>query len=177
MSETCLSPTLKRILLEAVILVMFAFAVGLTINYSMVMNAFSGKTVSRSDQAEQPEVQTPAAAIAEQLLPDPIDLEEIDELLPEGALFVDARHIDDFKAGHLSGAVSLPLGEVENLLPEFMENVDKERILILYCNGYGCPDSFDLGVMLLAEGYQEVRVYEGGYPEWRDLGRPLEEGL
>jgi len=54
--------------------------------------------------------------------------------------------------------------------------VPKEQVLILYCNGFGCPDSFDLGVILLQQGYQEVRAYEGGFPEWRDQGRPISGG-
>jgi len=47
--------------------------------------------------------------------------------------------------------------------------------LMLYCSGFGCPDSFDLGERLLAEGYLDVRVYEGGFPEWRDAGLPVEK--
>ena len=48
--------------------------------------------------------------------------------------------------------------------------------MILYCSGYGCPDSFDLGQILLEEGFRDVRVYEGGMPEWRDQGLPVEKG-
>jgi 3-mercaptopyruvate sulfurtransferase SseA len=49
-------------------------------------------------------------------------------------------------------------------------------VLVLYCSGYGCPDSFDLGIILLAEGYRDVRVFEGGFPEWADAGLPVERG-
>jgi rhodanese-related sulfurtransferase len=177
MSELHLSPALRRILLEALILTMFAFAVGLSFNYQLVMNAFTSKTVA-ARAAEQKAVETPAVgAVAEQVYPEPVELDEIDELLAEGALLVDARHTEDFRAGRLQGAVSLPLGEVATLLDGFSQRVPKERVLILYCNGFGCPDSFDLGVILLEAGYQQVRVYEGGLPEWRDEGRPLQEGL
>ncbi len=176
MSELALSPTLKRILLEALILTMFAIAVGLSLNYQLVMNAFTGKIVTQPVSQPKP-VEQPASELAVvQDFPDPIDLEEIDELLLEDALLVDARHIEDYKAGHLEGAVSLPLGEVGVKLTEFMAQVPKDQILILYCNGFGCPDSFDLGVILLQQGYQEVRAYEGGFPEWRDQGRPIVEG-
>jgi rhodanese-related sulfurtransferase len=141
----------------------------------MVMNAFSGKTVVETPQEKVPV--SPAGAPAVVLeFPDPVELDEIDELLAEGALLVDARNSDDYRAGHLRGAVSLPLGEIDARLAAFQQQVPKEQILILYCNGFGCPDSFDLGVRLLASGYQQVRVFEGGFPQWRDEGRPLEEG-
>jgi rhodanese-related sulfurtransferase len=48
--------------------------------------------------------------------------------------------------------------------------------LVIYCNGYGCPDSFDLGLRLIEAGYRDVRVFEGGLPEWRDAGLPVIEG-
>jgi rhodanese-related sulfurtransferase len=41
---------------------------------------------------------------------------------------------------------------------------------VTYCSGFGCPDSFDLGMRLIETGYRDVRVFEGGYPEWRDAG-------
>ena len=175
MSELHLTPTLKRILLEALILTTLAFAVGLSMNYQMVMNAFSGKTVQtipRPHVAKEVDATTPAVA---QLLPVPVELDEIDEMLVDGALLVDARHIDDYNAGHLKGAVSFPLGAVDVQLNRFMQQVEKDRTMILYCSGFGCPDSFDLGKILLKSGYQDVLVYEGGVPEWRDQGRSIEE--
>ena len=84
--------------------------------------------------------------------------------------------MDDYRAGHLAGAVALPLGEVAARLADFKLKVPTEQVLVIYCNGFGCPDSFELGVALLAAGYPRVRIFEGGFPEWRDAGRPLEVG-
>ena len=177
MSELQLSPTLKRILLEAVILVGLALTVGLSLNYQMVMNAFTGKTVAAPKLQKAVVTQQPGSSAPEVVAyPDPIELDELDELLAAGALLIDARNPADYAESHLAGAVSFPIGEVAARLADFLEEVPKERVLIAYCNGFGCPDSFDLGVILLKEGYQEVRVFEGGYPQWRDEGRPLEEG-
>ncbi len=177
MSKPQLSPTLRRILLEALILCSLAAAVGLSLNFPMVMNAFSGKTVTQPKQVTAPAtVTSETSASAVVAYPDPIELDEIDELLAAGALLVDARNKVDYAKSHLASAVSLPLGEVSERLAEFSAAVPKERVLILYCNGFGCPDSFDLGVILLGEGFSQVRVFEGGYPQWRDAGRPLVEG-
>lgn len=176
MSKVQISPTLQRILLEALILCALALTIGLTFNYQLVMNAFTGKTVAVPSAIKTAVENSNSTAVLEQQFPDPVELDELDELLAAGALLVDARNRDDYRTSHLAGAVLLPLGEVDALLTDFMRQVPKDRVLILYCNGFGCPDSFDLGVRLLAAGYLQVRVFEGGFPQWRDEGRPLEEG-
>ena len=33
-----------------------------------------------------------------------------------------------------------------------------------------------LAILLLAEGYQDVSIFEGGYPQWRDADKPVETG-
>jgi rhodanese-related sulfurtransferase len=103
-------------------------------------------------------------------------LTEVRDLTAVGALPVDARDGALYAEGHLPGAVSLPLAEVDALLESFRQQVAAERTLVLYCNGYGCPDSFDLGLRLIGEGYRDVRVFEGGFPEWRDAGLPVVKG-
>ena len=62
---------------------------------------------------------------------------------------------------------------IDAFLPDFLARVAKDQVIITYCSGFGCPDSFDLGVLLIELGYQDVRVFEGGYPEWRDAGLPV----
>lgn len=177
MSKVPLSQLLQQVLLEALILCALALTVGLSLNYQLVMNAFTGKTVVAPPVEKNVVASRSASTIVAQAFPDPVELDELDELLAAGALLVDARNIDDYKAGHLAGAVSLPLGELDVRLADFIAKVQKEQVLIIYCNGFGCPDSFDLGEHLIAAGYQQVRVFEGGYPQWRDEGRALEEGL
>ncbi len=158
-----------RVMLEALVLVLVAASAGLSLNYSMVMKAFSGRNVVAVPQAA-----TQRAALQ---FPMPVDYEELDQLLAAGHLLVDARDPNIYADSHLAGAISLPLAEVDQLLAEFSARVPHDKPLILYCNGFGCPDSFDLGVRLIAEGYLQVQVYEGGLPEWRDRGRQLESGV
>ena len=159
----------RRILLEAVVLVTVAAAAGLSFNYTVVMKAFSGRSPVAPPAAPGPN--PPSAEF-----PSPVELDEIDGLLAEGYRLVDARAAESYAEGHLPGALSLPLGEVETRLPQLRAQLPLDTPLITYCNGFGCPDSFDLGVRLLAAGYKRVLVYEGGFPEWRDSGRPLVKG-
>ncbi len=176
MNNSFISPTLHRILLEALILCVLAAAIGLTLNFQMVFNAFSGKATTGSTTLNVPagEVKKNSTEVY-QLFPTPVELPEIDALLADGAILVDARSPESYRAAHLAGALSLPFAGLEEYLADFKKQVPSNSILLLYCSGYGCPDSFDLGVRLLKEGYTEVMVYEGGFPEWRDAGKPLEE--
>ncbi len=156
---------MKRIGMEACVLIAFGALFGLTLNHQLVMDAFSGRLVPQPRQGVQEQM---SAA-----LPVPVLIDEVRQLLASGALLVDARNPDLYSIGHIAGAVSLPIVEIDTELPEFIERVAKGRSIITYCSGFGCPDSFDLGVRLIEAGYRDVRVFEGGFPEWRDAGLPV----
>ncbi|PLX99074.1 MAG: rhodanese-like domain-containing protein [Desulfuromonas sp.] len=156
---------LKRVCVEAVIIVCFAMAIGLAFNHQMLMASFSGKVVATA---------LPDAAVDEPI-PVPVTLQDVQKLMNRSVL-IDARIAELYRTGHLPGAVSLPMDEVEERLPVFSEKYPGTRSLIVYCNGYGCIDSYDLAVRLLRLGYNDVMVYEAGYPEWRDAGLPVEGG-
>ncbi|AJF05866.1 rhodanese-like domain-containing protein [Geoalkalibacter subterraneus] len=158
----------KRIIIEAVVIFCLGVVVGLSVNHRMVIDAFAGKVASKAAP--------PADSASVAQYPVPTFLEEVLAEREEGALLVDARVGELYREGHIAGAVSLPLADYETQLEQFKQDIDPDRTLILYCSGYGCPDSFDLGQVLLEEGFRDVRVYEGGMPEWRDQGLPVEKG-
>lgn len=157
---------LQRTLIETALLAILGLLAGLALNQRLVVDAFAGRLTAAA----------PAAAPTASQLPQPVLLAEVRELVATGALPVDARDGAQYADGHLPGAVSLPLTEVDAQLANFRQQVAAERTLIVYCNGYGCPDSFDLGLRLIAAGYRDVRVHEGGFPEWRDAGLPVATG-
>ncbi|MEJ2200646.1 MAG: rhodanese-like domain-containing protein [Desulfuromonadaceae bacterium] len=165
----------RRIWFEAGIIFALGVVVGLSINIQLVLDAFSGRlTLESSHGVESP---SPSRmndqALEPALFPIPVLLADIRELQRTGALLVDARTAESYDEGHLPGALSLPLGELDDRLGPFVNEFPKETTLIIYCSGFGCPDSFDVGVRLLEAGYGDVRVYEGGFPEWRDAGLPV----
>jgi rhodanese-related sulfurtransferase len=155
----------RRILLEAAVIVLLGVVLGLSFNGRMLLNVFSGRL---------PQSQVEVAPRA--LYPVPVDLAAVRELTAAGAVLVDARAAELYADGHLPGARSLPLGEMDEHLESFRQAVPTDAVIITYCNGYGCPDSFDQGVRLLEAGWRDVRVFEGGYPEWRDASLPVEQG-
>jgi len=152
---------MRGVLLEALIIVCLGIGFGLNINYPLLAEVFTGDATPS---------QPPVITEADQ--PPLITRAEVDAL-GDKALRVDARIRELYAAGHLPQAVSLPIDEIDTALPEFSTEIAATTPLIVYCSGYGCPDSFDLAKKLLAAGYRDVRVYEGGFPEWQDSGLPI----
>ncbi|MBI1922174.1 MAG: rhodanese-like domain-containing protein [Geobacter sp.] len=162
-----MKPAIYRLLRDCTLILLIASALGVTWNWRLLTDAFYGKAPSAA-QEPAPSTSTP---------PLPLGLMQVKEFLDRGeAIIVDARSPETFAKGHIMGARSLPLGETERLFPEFTRTVPKDAMLIVYCNGFGCHDSMELGKKLQQEGYGQVFVYEGGYPEWRDAGYPIAGG-
>ncbi|MBO32839.1 MAG: hypothetical protein CMM74_07665 [Rhodospirillaceae bacterium] len=84
---------------------------------------------------------------------------------------LDVRQADEFKAGHLPGAVNIPLKELERRITE----LPKDQDVVAYCRGPYCVLSFDAVDMLRHKGYQAKRL-ENGLPEWKLAGYPVALG-
>jgi rhodanese-related sulfurtransferase len=153
---------LRSIFFEAALLVICGCLLGLVLNYQLVFDAFGGRLAS-AEQAS-------ATSADHSRLPTPILLEEVKTLREQGAVLVDARPSDVYALGHIAGARSLPLLDLDARFADFRDHVDREQTVVTYCSGYGCQDSFDLAMHLISEGYLDVRIYEGGFPEWQDAG-------
>jgi rhodanese-related sulfurtransferase len=158
---------LRQVLLQSVVIVCFGIGVGLMFNFPMLMKIM---------KEGAPKGERIVSATVAPRSPRTVVLEEVEQLQGK-TLRIDARIPELYAEGHLPGAVSLPYAEVDGLLDSFKARVAKDESMIIYCSGYGCPDSFDLSLLLLAEGYQDVGVFEGGYPQWRDAGKPIETDL
>ena len=103
---------------------------------------------------------------------EPIPAAELLERAREGLVTVlDVRPPEEYAAGHLPGAVNIPLSDLEkhlNHLPEGKE-------VVAYCRGPYCILAFDAVATLRAHGIP-ARRYEAGYPEWQTAGLPTEQG-
>lgn len=164
----CSETDLKRVFVEMAAIVFLAIFLGLTWNHRLLLDAWTGNA---------PGSPVENSAALKERLPLPLGLSQVKELYDrKEVLLVDARDEAAFAAGHIRGAVSLPLGRADTALSQFKQRVSSDHPLAVYCNGYDCRDSFDLGVRLLQEGYRTVYVYGGGFPEWHDAGYPTREG-
>ena len=91
-----------------------------------------------------------------------------------GAIFIDARAEEDYRAGRIKGAVSLPAWKFEELQHEFKNEFPTHLMIVTYCSGRECDDSHVLAQCLLDEGYTDVTVFIDGYPAWEKEGFPIE---
>jgi rhodanese-related sulfurtransferase len=163
------NPTTGRVATDMAIIVLVAAAIGIAWNHRLLYNVWTGMVPAAGQSAPgatpQPDIPLPLGLI---------QARELDER--KEALFVDARDAGAFAAGHIRGAVSLPVGDADARLPVFAASIPTVTTLVIYCNGYDCRDSRDLGAKLLKAGYRKVYVFEGGWPEWRDAGFPTDRG-
>jgi rhodanese-related sulfurtransferase len=158
------------IFMEAMLICIVGAVLGLGVNYPLVSEVISGGEISKP--AQKDEKGTP-----DRLFAFPVKKRKVIELIEAGAVPVDVRSRELFAEGHLPGAKSLPVDEVDSVLETLMENVPLESKIIVYCSGNGCPDSEDVAARLMTAGFSDVMVYEGGFPEWRDAGLPVETGV
>src|SRR5437660_5152316 len=77
-------------------------------------------------------------------------------------VLVDVRPSEEFEAGHIKGARSIPLAELEDRLSELPSN----REVVAYCRGPFCAYAHEAVRRLRAAG-REARRLEDGWPEWR----------
>jgi rhodanese-related sulfurtransferase len=90
------------------------------------------------------------------------------------AFLIDAREPDEYAAGHIPGAISLPYDQSVTD-PAKLESLDTGgKPIIIYCGGGTCEISMNLAFALIEAGHKKVLVYEGGFPEWAEAGLPVE---
>jgi len=102
-----------------------------------------------------------------------IDAISAEELLPllaaHSVTVLDARPEDEYRAGHIPGALSLPVQTLE----AHLEDLPKDADYIAYCRTSYCLLGDELALALRAKGYQ-VRVLACGMVDWRLAGLPVE---
>lgn len=82
---------------------------------------------------------------------------------------LDVRPPEEYEAGHIPGAVNVPLAEIE----QHVTGLPKEQDIIAYCRGAYCVLAFEAVAALRDKGFKARRLEEG-YPEWKAAGLPVE---
>ena len=95
--------------------------------------------------------------------------DRLEQLVDGGqGLLIDVRPEDEYRHGHLPGAVSVPLDE----LPRRVDELPRDRPIIAYCRGTFCQTADEAVALLRRNGFDAHRL-EGGWPEWWAEGRPV----
>jgi rhodanese-related sulfurtransferase/DNA-binding transcriptional ArsR family regulator len=101
---------------------------------------------------------------------EPVPARELLERARKGLVTVlDVRPPEEFAAGHVPGAVNIPVQELEKRLAE----LPKRKEVVAYCRGPYCLMSYDAVALLRKKGLKARRL-EDGLPEWRLAGLPVQ---
>lgn len=89
-------------------------------------------------------------------------------LTAQGALVLDVREASEYRAGHVPGAVNIPLSEVESRIAE----LPKDRPIVVHC-AHGRRGA--AACSILGERGLDVTNVEGGLTAWKDAGQQTEK--
>jgi rhodanese-related sulfurtransferase len=95
--------------------------------------------------------------------------ELMERLSDEGVIVLDVRPEEEYRAGHIPGALSVPVDGLEAAL----QALPKDREIVAYCRGPYCVFSDEAVALLRARGYRARRLRQG-LPDWRAAGMPVE---
>lgn len=101
---------------------------------------------------------------------EPVPADQLLQRVRDGLVSVlDVRPPEEYAAGHLPGAINIPVKELEKRLKE----LDPELEVVAYCRGPHCVLAFDAVAKLRKKGINARRL-DGGLPEWKLEGYPVE---
>ncbi len=101
-----------------------------------------------------------------------IDATELEGMLGRpGATVIDARYPEDYEAGHIPGAVNLPVFASLTLRREVVGQIPADHTVVVYCQSTGCTWSHTIASDLALRGFKRVVVYPGGWEEWDERTR------
>jgi rhodanese-related sulfurtransferase len=105
-------------------------------------------------------------------LGEPVEEVSRDELLRRAGtgriIVLDVRPCEEYAAGHIPGALSVPVEQLGDRLAELPQDAD----IVAYCRGPYCVFAHDAVRLLRASG-RRARRLTGGMPEWRLAGLPV----
>ena len=100
---------------------------------------------------------------------EPVTAAELSQRLRKGRVtLIDVRPDHEYRAGHIEGAISVPLNRLQARLPE----LPRSRPVIAYCRGPYCLFAIDAVEQLRDKGFKSFRLAIG-YPDWAAEGRPV----
>ena len=103
---------------------------------------------------------------------EPVNRDDLLTRVAEGGVTVlDVRPTDEYLAGHIPGALSVPLGR----LKEILASLPTDQEIVAYCRGPYCVLSVQAVEMLRKKGFNAIRLEES-VQDWRAMGLPVETG-
>jgi hydroxyacylglutathione hydrolase len=96
-----------------------------------------------------------------------LGVESTERQSPNLTVLVDVRGEGEWSAGHIPASLNVPLGELDRRL----EEIPRDRALIVHCQT-GARAAMAVS-LLRARGFDDVRLFPGGFAEWQAAGLPV----
>ncbi len=93
------------------------------------------------------------------------------------AVFVDARHPRTYAAGHIPGALNIPLSADKASVQRVLGDLPRTTRIIAYCGGISCQSSLALARALDGFGYTRTKAFYGGWHAWFWANYPITKGV
>ena len=154
---------MKELIFHVGIILCLSFVIGISANLSLIKQYRKGDfSQSFLSHEDFPSIQF-------------IGIFEAEDLFAGGnAVFLDSRAEEKYLEGHILGAVNIPFEGGERIVEEQLP-FPREATLIVYCDGNECQSSVLLAKVLAEFGFEDIRVFFGGWAEWIAAGLPLSE--
>lgn len=103
-----------------------------------------------------------------------VSLDNLLEMMENSDKFklVEVLSEENYKEGHIPGAVNLPMDQLEKSAKKYLKKTDT---IVVYCASYHCHASTNATRMLLDMGYKKVFDFKGSKKLWVDSGLELEK--
>lgn len=126
------------------------------------------RTLAEKNLAEVGKLVSTHLSVKDQL--EPVSAVQLLQRLRAGSVTaLDVRPPEEFAAGHLPGAINIPLNELE----AHLGSLPDDQVIIAYCRGPYCVLAYEAVALLRSKGFTAQRL-EAGYPEWQYAGLPVE---
>ncbi|MFC1677269.1 rhodanese-like domain-containing protein [Planctomycetota bacterium] len=97
-----------------------------------------------------------------------VNKKKVSNLLNTNTVFIDARYARDFKAGHIEGAINVPVDANDSQRLEIMANIAKDSRIVIYCQSAGCPFAEKVTKKLMTDGFSNISIFKGGWKQWKE---------
>jgi len=154
---------MKELIFHVGVILCLSFVIGISVNLSLIKQYRKGDfSQSFLSPEDFPSMQFIGILEAEDLF------------VGENAVFLDSRAEEKYLEGHILGAINIPFEGGEHIVEEQLL-LSRQATLIVYCDGNECQSSVLLAKVLSEYGFEDIRVFFGGWAEWVAAGLPLSE--
>lgn len=106
----------------------------------------------------------------------PVDVASAQELFHQTEpIFIDARNFEEYKLGHIPGAINIPVESLESFELD-MPELDLLQSFVTYCNDPDCDLSMEVAIWLQDQGFTNIYYFPAGWTEWVKRGNQVSKG-